>query len=96
MCMKWFKGLFRREPALVKVVEERPAAKPKTWLEKMREKFPHFRFVDTSLGGPNMPKYQPCPSPACGVNRKRVSKTEGGANYRCVNHGDFFVRSPSV
>ena len=92
MCMNWFKSLFKREHPIEAKAEEKP--KPKTWLEKMREKFPHFSFVDTSLGGPNMPKYQPCPNGD--RDCKRINKTEGGARYRCVNHGVFFVRSPSV
>lgn len=40
----------------------------------------------------NMPKYQPCPE--CGKPSKRVSKTLGGANYRCPTDGEFFVRAP--
>ena len=37
-----------------------------------------------------MPKHQRCPM--CRKWSNRVSKTLGGANYHCPNHGDFFVR----
>ncbi len=40
---------------------------------------------------PGMPKRQPCPN--CRKNCERVAKTMGGANYRCPNHGSFFVRA---
>ena len=49
------------------------------------------RRRSTALGGPNMPKYQPCPD--CGKWAKRVSKTMNGANYQHGNHQSFFVRA---
>jgi hypothetical protein len=49
------------------------------------------KTIDTHQGGPNMPRYQPCPS--CGKGSKRIRKTEGGANYQCPIHGTFFVRA---
>ncbi|MBA7642564.1 hypothetical protein ES703_50259 [subsurface metagenome] len=66
-------------------VQPLPGRKPpRKWWE-----FP-VRLVRTSRGGPNMPKYQPCPQ--CRARSKRQSKTLGGANYRCVKHGVFFVK----
>ena len=65
--------------------------KRKTRLERIRERFPSFRFISTSLGGLNMPKRQPCP--VCGKGSKRREKTMGGANYHCPRHGLFFVRA---
>jgi hypothetical protein len=49
------------------------------------------KTIDTHQGGPNMPRYQPCPS--CGKGSKRIRKTEEGANYQCPIHGTFFVRA---
>jgi len=51
---------------------------------------PEMRLIMPGQVGPNMPKYQPCA--ACTRGSKRVSKTIGGANYRCRYHGEFFVR----
>ena len=56
-----------------------------------KKKRPAYRVANTSRGGPNMPKYQPCPE--CGKGAKRVSKTMGGANYQHGNHMSFFVRA---
>jgi len=50
--------------------------------------------VDTSKGGPNMPRRQPCPT--CHRPSKRTKKTAGGARYKCPTHGDFFVRAPGL
>ena len=41
---------------------------------------------------PNAPKYQPCPQ--CHKQSKREEKLMGGANYRCIKHGVFFVKYP--
>ena len=49
------------------------------------------RAVDTRQGGPNMPKYQPCPRGHGG--KKRKQKTIGGAYYLCERCGDYFVRA---
>ena len=50
--------------------------------------------VDTSKGGPNMPKYQHCP--LCDRGAKRAGKTIGGAKYKCFKHGEFFIRAPKL
>ena len=50
------------------------------------------RFIRTSRGGLNMPKYQPCPE--CHATSRRESKTLGGANYHCRTHRQFFVKHP--
>jgi len=52
------------------------------------------RPVDTHQGGPNMPKYQPCPR-GHGMKR-RTQKTAGGAYYACQQCGKFFVRAPGL
>ena len=52
------------------------------------------RGVDTRRGGPNMPRRQPCSS--CHKSAKRTRKTEGGAYYKCGEHGEFFVRYPGL
>lgn len=50
-------------------------------------------LVNTSRGGPNMPKYQLCSNGCCSLPSRRVRKTLGGATYHCRRHGDFFVRA---
>lgn len=86
MCIGFFRHLFKREPV------KPPTRPPKTWLERMQEKFPGFRFIQTSRGGLNMPKYQYCPQ--CHGGARREAKTVGGANYRCRKCGfPFFVRA---
>lgn len=67
--------------------------KRKTWLDRFKEKFPGAHFVNTSLGGLNRPKYQPCPQ--CHVGSKRIEKTVGGARYQCQKHGAFLIRGKS-
>jgi hypothetical protein len=49
------------------------------------------KSVDTRQDGPNMPRYQFCPS--CHRNAKRMQKTMGGSYYKCPIHGAFFVRA---
>ena len=49
------------------------------------------KVINTHQGGPNMPKYQPCPR--CRRMSKRMEKTEGGAKYKCREHGKFFMRA---
>lgn len=49
------------------------------------------RLVSPSRGGLNMPKFQPCPQ--CRGKARRVTKTMGGGNYKCVDHGEFFVKA---
>lgn len=61
---------------------------PRKWWE-----FP-VRLVRTSRGGPNMPKYQPCPE--CRQGSKRHYKTHGGAYYLCGKHGEFFVKAAKI
>lgn len=78
MCRELLKKLFRRSK------KEKPAErKPRRWWE-----FP-FRLTDTSRGGLNMPKYQPCPK--CRAGAKRRFKTDFGANYSCRCGNSFAV-----
>jgi hypothetical protein len=95
--MNWFKRLFGRgesAPPPEMRAEPPKVSKPKSWFERMKDRFPSLRFIDTSYGGLNMPKRQPCPM--CGKNCKRVMKTLGGAKYHCPkpDHGDFLVTHP--
>jgi len=39
----------------------------------------------------NMPKSQSCMK--CNAYSPRIRMTEGGAYYRCRNHGEFFLKS---
>lgn len=51
------------------------------------------RAVRTGRGGPNMPKYQPCPQCHGGAKR-REKMGELGANYFCCRHQvSFLVRA---
>jgi hypothetical protein len=52
------------------------------------------KAVNTRQGGPNMPKSQLCPR--CRRRSKRVQKMAEGANYKCPEHGKFFVRVPAL
>ena len=61
-----------------------------TWMDKMLKRFHTFRYVQTSRGGHNMPKYQPCPE--CYRGSHRDHKIDTGAIYRCGNHGEFLVK----
>jgi len=72
------------------IADVKPPEKKPSWLERIRER-KRQRYVNTQLGGINMPKYQPCP--LCGRGSKRREKTLGGANYHCPSHGIFFVRA---
>ncbi|MDO9579947.1 MAG: hypothetical protein Q7J06_05195 [Bacteroidales bacterium] len=88
MCISSLRRLVKRMFPGQKAEEPAVAAEEKKPEEK---KGLLHRTVNTSRGGPNMPKRQRCPD--CGKWSKRESKTMGGANYRCVNHGQFFVRA---
>lgn len=48
------------------------------------------RPIETSRGGLNAPKYQPCPM--CRRGSRRTMKSGSLAYYRCANHGEFPVR----
>lgn len=78
--------LFRRKK--IPTTEPEPKKKPpRKWWE-----FP-YRLVNTSRGGLNMPKKQPCPEHH-GL-KKRTKKTLAGAFYWCNRcDGEFFVRHP--
>lgn len=67
----------------IKPIKERA---PRKWWE-----WP-FRVIQTSQGGPNMPRYQPCPR---GHGwKKRISKSITGAWYFCNRCQEkFFVKS---
>lgn len=83
MCLKkiWVK-LFKPKPPEKKKV--------KTWWDRFKEKFPGAKVINTSIGGLNMPGYQPCPE--CHAGSKRTYKLEIGAYYKCPKHGEFMVR----
>ena len=71
-----------------KTTQELEAQPPKPQKEK-----PARRAINTSRGGPNMPRFQPCPlghGP-----KKRVAKTVGGALYHCNKcQSDFLISHP--
>ncbi len=55
-----------------------------------KQKSIKVRMLNPHRGGPNMPQRAACPK--CAHYSPRVSKTLGGANYRCGRcHEDFFV-----
>lgn len=89
MCIKKILGLFKRKPA-----EKLVKKQVKTWLERMRERWPTFRFIRTAKGGLNMPVFQSCP--ACRAGSKRQNKTVSGAIYRCRHHGEFLVKRGNI
>lgn len=104
MCLKKLKGFISRLKDMLNIVFHKLTRHPVEELdlrgtdlvrEKPRKKWWHFplRFIETSRGGINMPKYQGCPD--CVAHSKRVDKTLGGANYSCRTHGSFFVRGKS-
>jgi len=50
------------------------------------------RVTTTNRGGPNMPRYQPCPD--CGRWVRRQHKTAAGADYYCKRcQAGNFVRA---
>jgi len=72
-----------------------PTALDKKFGQKIQQRQEKMgKPVDTSKGGPNMPKYQPCH--LCSRGAKRSRKTMGGAQYRCPVHGEFFIRAPRL
>ncbi len=78
MCGKMLTKLFKRSKE-----QTAPAREPRKWGE-----FPS-RIFSTSLGGPNMPKLQPCP--VCRAGAKRQFKTDLGATYLCRCKNRFTV-----
>lgn len=86
MCWKKLKGLFGSKKS-----ETRPAVD--TLPEQLPKEQPLYKLLDTSRGGPNAPKYQPCP---LGHGwKKRVGKALGGALYYCNwCKGEFLVPYP--
>ncbi|MHB8084314.1 MAG: hypothetical protein ACYDHZ_00610 [Dehalococcoidia bacterium] len=69
-----------------------PLKKMKTWWERFLVDHPGSRIILTSRGGPNMPRFQPCPDH--GTWGKRSQKFMGGAEYYCRQcKSTFFVRS---
>lgn len=80
--------------------DTKPAPGVLTELEKklgreiQRKQARKGKAVDTRQDGPNMPNSQPCSK--CRRRSKRMEKTAGGANYRCPEHGKFFVRAPGL
>jgi len=56
----------------------------------MFRKFARLFIGQRGMGGPNMPKRQPCPE--CAGWRKRARKTVAGAFYKCTRcPEEFFV-----
>ena len=80
---------------LIRRVSKRVSGKPRinkeleTRIVEEMKKGKSVRLIRTSRGGPNMPKYQPCP--VCHARAKRKFKTELGANYACRCGRAFFV-----
>jgi len=91
MCWQKIRNYFKKKP------EQEPVD-----LAELRWKSPRWfkRILRigkvTHHGGPNMPRFQPCPR--CYGKAKRTDKPVGGANYQCRRHGpdepSFFVRAP--
>ena len=76
-----FRGIISVKPELAEEsLEDKPLLKEKRLA----------RVVRTSRGGPNMPKYQPCPRCHGGAKR-REKMGELGANYFCRRHQASFV-----
>lgn len=86
-----FFGFGKKAPP-VPELEPAPAQVKKSRDERWLERHSAKKLISTGRGGPNMPKYQPCP--LCHHRSKRLEKTLGGARYHCPNpdHGNFFVR----
>ena len=71
-----------------KTIEEMEAAPAKPKREK-----PQYTAINTSRGGHNMPRFQPCPLDH--GQKKRAGKTMGGALYYCNKcDTNFFVSHP--
>lgn len=83
MCWKLLKKLFKHSKKQKPLPQSAPERKPRRWGEFL------FRTVNTSRGGLNMPKSQPCPE--CRAGAKRQFKTEVGANYLCRCGRSFAV-----
>lgn len=66
------------------------AERPAEVIVKTRGRKVLGRRIQTSRGGPNAPKYQPCPE--CRRGSRRTIKSGGMAYYRCPKHGEFPVR----
>ena len=84
MCKKLFLkliGRVSRKPRVNKELETRI-------VEEMKKRKP-VRLISTRRGGPNMPRFQPCP--ICHAGAKRKFKAELGANYACRCGKAFFV-----
>jgi len=80
MCKKLLGKIFKR----LRKQKPTPEHKPRSWGESP------FSLINTSLGGLNMPKYQPCPK--CRAGAKRRFKTDFGASYLCRCGNSFVVR----
>lgn len=39
-----------------------------------------------------MPEYEKCPIKGCNRKSRKYRRTLGGADYRCPEHGSFFVK----
>ena len=74
--------------------EDREEAKIPRWWQKILRRSPNARIINTSRGGPNMPKYQRCPD--CGANVKRHHKTHEGAVYICRCGMRNYITSPAL
>ena len=87
MCIQTMKKIWRRLfPKKAAPAAEAPVAAARERRPKVKEQ---VRRMSTALGGPNMPKRQPCPD--CRRWVKRDSKTAEGAYYLCPVDGLFFV-----
>lgn len=102
MCKKLLMAMAKLPKLLPRRCQEEPEPAPgvltdldkKLGAEIQKRQTLEGKPVDTRQGGPNMPRYQPCPK--CRRQSKRMEKTAGGANYNCRIHGKFFVRAPGL
>lgn len=89
--MKKSPGRRERRKEAKQPTKGKPFKEKRSWLERLRKKFPTIRFISTKREGLNMPKFQRCPH--CGTNSKRQEKALGGANYWCHQcQLSFFIK----
>jgi hypothetical protein len=106
---EWLKSMVAKLPKLLprRQAQEKPEPAPgqlteldkKLGREIQKRQAKEGKAVSTTKGGPNMPRYQPCPK-GCGLKRivdKAVVGGVPGALYYC-NHckQEFFVSAKGV
>ena len=85
MCRKVLKRLFSRSKKETTPEQTTPERNPH-WTGKVPSK---YFLRNSSRGGLNMPRYQPCPK--CRGGAKRRFKTDFGASYLCRCGRSFAV-----